>query len=42
LRHRIGRSFEAEAEGLTADTLVGKVLSEVPEVEGPARRELRA
>jgi MoxR-like ATPase len=42
LRHRIGRSFEAEAEGLTADALVAKILSEVPEIEGGAARELRA
>jgi MoxR-like ATPase len=42
LRHRIGRSFEAEAEGLTADALVERILSEVPEIEGAAARELRA
>ncbi|MEQ1500925.1 MAG: AAA family ATPase [Myxococcota bacterium] len=43
LRHRVGRSFEAEAEGLGTDTLIERILSEVPEVEGPAAgRELRA
>ena len=42
LRHRLGRNFEAEAEGLTSDELVARVLSEVPEVQGPAARELRA
>ncbi len=42
LRHRIGRSFEAEAEGLSPDDIVRKVLDEVPEVEGRAARELRA
>ena len=42
LRHRVGRSFEAEAEGLTPDALVAKILSEVPEVEGATSRELRA
>ncbi len=42
LRHRLGRSFEAEAEGLSADALVERVLAEVPEVEGPVARELRA
>jgi MoxR-like ATPase len=42
LRHRIGRSFEAEAEGLSSDSLVERVLSEVPEIEGAAARELRA
>lgn len=42
LRHRVGRSFEAEAEGLSTDTLVAKILSEVPEIEGSVSRELRA
>jgi MoxR-like ATPase len=42
LRHRIGRSFEAEAEGLTADAIVERILSEVAEVEGPVAREMRA
>ena len=42
LRHRIGLNFEAEAEGLTADDLVRKVLSEVPETEGRVARELNA
>ena len=41
LRHRVGRSFEAEAEGLSADMLVEKVLSEVPEAEGRVQQELR-
>jgi MoxR-like ATPase len=40
LRHRIGRSFEAEAEGLSTDHLIGKILDEVPEVEGRVAREL--
>jgi MoxR-like ATPase len=42
LRHRIGASFEADAEGLTADDLVKRLLDEVPEVEGRVARELRA
>ena len=42
LRHRIGRSFEAEAEGLETDVLVKKILDEVPEVTGAVARELRA
>ena len=42
LRHRIGRSFEAEAEGLGADVLVERILGEVPEIEGAVARELRA
>jgi MoxR-like ATPase len=40
LRHRIGRNFEAEAEGQTTDDLVSKILSEVPEVEPRVQREL--
>ena len=39
LRHRLGRSFEAEAEGLSADDLVAKILGEVPEVEGKVAAE---
>jgi len=42
LRHRIGRSFEAEADDLSADELVQRVLSEVPETEGRVAQELRA
>ena len=42
LRHRVGRSFEAEAEGLEADQLLTRVLDEVPEVEGRVAAELRA
>jgi MoxR-like ATPase len=40
LRHRIGRSFEAEAEGLDTADLVQRVLGEVPETEGRVQREL--
>jgi MoxR-like ATPase len=32
LRHRIIPSFEAEADGVTHDAIVGKLLDEVPEV----------
>ena len=42
LRHRIGLTFDAEAEGLSADALIKRVLSEVPEVEGRVARELNA
>ncbi len=42
LRHRLGLSFEAEAEGLSADDIVSKILDEVPEVEGRVASELRA
>ncbi len=42
LRHRMGPSFEADAEGLGADALVGRLLDEVPEVEGRVARELGA
>jgi len=41
LRHRIGRSFEAEAAELSADDLVRRVLAEVPETEGRVARELK-
>jgi MoxR-like ATPase len=40
LRHRIGRNFDAEAEGVSADALVQKILDEVPEVEGRVAKEL--
>ena len=40
LRHRIGRNFDAEAEGHTTDSLVAKLLSEVPEVEGRVAQEM--
>ena len=42
LRHRIGPSFDAEAEGLDADALVARLLDEVPEVDGAVGRALRA
>ncbi|MEZ4321195.1 MAG: AAA family ATPase [Myxococcota bacterium] len=42
LRHRVGRSFEAEAEGLETDRLVSKILDEVPEITGAVARELHA
>ncbi len=40
LRHRLGPSFEAEADGLSSDDLVERLLSEVSELEGQAAREL--
>ncbi len=40
LRHRIGRNFDAEAEGLSADALVSRLLDEVPEAEGRVAKEL--
>ncbi len=42
LRHRIGLNFEAEAEGLSADAVVQKLLAEVPEVGGRVQAELGA
>ena len=42
LRHRIGRSFDAEAEGLSTDGIISYVLDELPEVEERVARELRA
>jgi MoxR-like ATPase len=37
LRHRIIRNFEAEAEGVTSDILLGKLLETVKEPAAPAR-----
>ncbi|TNE86497.1 MAG: AAA family ATPase [Deltaproteobacteria bacterium] len=42
LRHRLGRNFDAEAEGLSTDDLVSKILDELPEAEGRVARELGA
>jgi MoxR-like ATPase len=42
LRHRVGLNFDAEAEGLTPDDVVKRVLDEVPEVDARVARELRA
>jgi MoxR-like ATPase len=41
MRHRVGLNFDAEAEGLSADNVVERVLDEVPEVEPRVARELR-
>ena len=38
LRHRIIPSFEAEAEGLHADAILGKILAEVPELPASVQR----
>jgi MoxR-like ATPase len=38
LRHRIIPSFEAEADGISADAIVGKILEEVPEVPASVAR----
>jgi MoxR-like ATPase len=38
LRHRIIPSFEAEAEGLSADAIVEKLLAEVPELPASVRQ----
>lgn len=40
LRHRMGRNFDAEAEGLTTDAIIQKLLSEVSEVEGRVAKEM--
>jgi MoxR-like ATPase len=42
LRHRIGLTFDAEAEGISTDDVIRKVLDEVPEVGARVSRELRA
>ncbi|AKF07665.1 AAA family ATPase [Sandaracinus amylolyticus] len=38
LRHRIIPGFEAEAEGLGADAILGKILEEVPEMPAAVQR----
>ncbi|UJR79739.1 AAA family ATPase [Sandaracinus amylolyticus] len=38
LRHRIIPGFEAEAEGLGADAILGKILEEVPEMPASVQR----
>jgi MoxR-like ATPase len=38
LRHRIIPSFEAEADGVSPDAIVGKILDEVPEVPASVAR----
>ena len=42
LRHRLGLSFEAEADDISPDQLIAKILDQVPEVEGRVANELRA
>jgi MoxR-like ATPase len=37
MRHRVGLTYEAEAEGLTADTILRQVLDRTP-VPGKAAR----
>jgi len=39
MRHRVIRNFEAEAEGVTPDEIIGKVLEEVPELSHEVARE---
>lgn len=41
LRHRLGLGFEAEAEDLSADTLIRHILDETPEVSAGVADELR-
>ena len=38
LRHRLILNFEAEAEGIRADTIIEKILAEIPEVATAAAR----
>ncbi|MBT3223535.1 MAG: hypothetical protein HN348_31065, partial [Proteobacteria bacterium] len=40
MRHRIGLTFDAEAEGLSSDDVIARVLNEVTEVEGRVAAEL--
>jgi MoxR-like ATPase len=36
LRHRIGRSFEAEADGVSADAIIDEIINHVPREAGSA------
>ena len=38
LRHRLILNFEAEAEGIRSDTIIEKILAEIPEVASAAAR----
>ena len=35
LRHRISTNFQAQAEGMTSETVVQRLLKEIPEPEIP-------
>jgi len=41
LRHRLIRSFEAEADGLTTDDIISQLIDFVPKETNDARRDLR-
>ena len=41
LRHRLGLTFDAEAEGLSADDIIDMVLDETPEIDPKLGREIR-
>jgi hypothetical protein len=38
LRHRVVPSFAARSEGMTADTLIGRLLDAVPAAAGDRRK----
>jgi len=42
LRHRVGLTFDAEAEGLSADDIVEMILNETPEVSNKISQEIQA
>ena len=42
LRHRLGLTFDAEAEGLSAENIIEMVLNETPEVSNKINQEIRA
>ena len=39
LRHRVALSYEALSEGVTADTLVGKIMARIPAPPKPLEHE---
>ena len=40
LRHRLGLTFDAEAEGLSADDIIEMILDETPEIDRNLAQEL--
>ena len=42
LRHRVIRNFDAEGQGIDTDTVLARVLAEVPDLQGDAATEARA
>jgi MoxR-like ATPase len=41
LRHRVSTNFQAQAEGMTSETVIERLMAEIPEPEVPKYRESR-